>query len=72
MAVREHMITNHPHDNLFHAVPKLGIPSTPESYLVYDVSLDAEHYGRMILLNFGKNPWKATTKGRIAKTEQLA
>ena len=41
-AVRKQMITAHPHDNLFQAVPKLGIPSTLESYLLYDVSLDDE------------------------------
>ena len=39
-AVRKQMITAHPHDNLFQAVPKLGIPYTLESYLVYDVSIN--------------------------------
>ena len=34
------MITAHPHGNLFQAVPKLGIPYTLESYLVYDVSVN--------------------------------
>ena len=41
-AVRKQMIRAHRHHNLFCAVPKLGIPSMLESYLVYDVSLDAE------------------------------
>ena len=39
-AVRKQMITTHPHDNLFQAVPKLGIPSKLHSYLLYDISLD--------------------------------
>ena len=53
-AVRKQMITSHPHDNLFHAVPKLGIPQNLESYLVYDVFLnddkssDAEFHEKMI------------------------
>ena len=43
-AVRKQMIAAHPHDNLFQAVPKLGIPYTLEPYLVYDVSLNDNDY----------------------------
>ena len=43
-AVRKQMITAHPQDNLFQAVPKLGIPLTLESYLVYDRSVNDDDY----------------------------
>ena len=43
-AVRKHMITARPHDNLFQAVPKLGIPSILKSYLVYDISVNDDDY----------------------------
>ena len=43
-AVRKQMITAHPHDNLFQTVPKLGIPSILESYLVYDISVNDDDY----------------------------
>ena len=39
------MVTAHPHDNLFQAVPKLGIPSMLESYLRHDVFLDKDFEG---------------------------
>ena len=39
-AVRKHMISARPHNNLIEAVSKLKIPDMLESYLVYDVFLD--------------------------------
>ena len=42
-SIRDHLIKTDPHRNLFLAVPKLDIPSSLSSYLLYDVSLDDEY-----------------------------
>ena len=39
-AVRKHLINIDPHENLFHRVPKLGLPSALQKYLLYNVSRD--------------------------------
>ena len=41
--IRDHLIKTDPHRSLFLAVPKLDIPSSPSSYLLYGVSLDDEY-----------------------------
>ena len=39
-AIRKHLIDLDPHENLFNRIPKLGLPSLVNEYLLYDVSLD--------------------------------
>ena len=38
-AIRNHLVTLNPHSNLFHRIPQLGLPSTLNSYLLYDMTL---------------------------------
>ena len=38
--IRKHLIELDPHENLFHRVPRLGLPSALMKYLLYNVSLD--------------------------------
>ena len=42
-SIRDHLIKTNRNRNLFIAVPKLDIPSSLASYLLYDVSLDDEY-----------------------------
>ena len=42
-SIRDHLIKTDRHRNLFLSVPKLDIPSSLSSYLLYDVSLDDEY-----------------------------
>ena len=50
--VRNQMIKAHPHDNLFLAVPKLGIPSELQSYLLYHMSLDDKNNEKFLRKKF--------------------
>ena len=40
--IRNHLIELDPHENLFHRVPKLGLPSALSEYLLFNVSLNTE------------------------------
>ena len=39
-AIRKHLIKLNPHENLFGRIPKLGLPSSVEEYLLYNMSLE--------------------------------
>ena len=39
-AIRKHLIDLDPHDNLFNRIPKLGLPSLVNEYLLYNMSLE--------------------------------
>ena len=68
-AVRKQMIRTHRHDNLFQAIPRLGIPSMLELYLVYDVSLDAECYSMEDFVKFWKKPVERDELGEDTEDE---
>ena len=40
--IRNHLIELDPHENLFHRVPKLGLPSALSEYLLFNVSMNTE------------------------------
>ena len=40
--VREHLLELNPHGNLFHRVPKLGLPKFLTNFMLYNVSLERE------------------------------
>ena len=68
-AVRKQMIRAHRHHNLFHAVPKLGIPSSLEAYLVYDVSLDAECCKKDDFVKFLEEPVESDSEDATSEDE---
>ena len=44
--IRKHLVVNNAGQNLFASVPQLGLPSTLEKYLLYEVSLEDIMNGR--------------------------
>ena len=41
--IRNHLLRVHPHFNLFERVPKLGLPSSLTSYILYDQSVNVKN-----------------------------
>ena len=40
--IRKHLLKLDPHENLFHRVPRLGLPTLISDYLLYNQTLDDE------------------------------
>ena len=40
ITIRKRLVNVHPHQNLFHVVPQLGLPSLVAEYLLYDMSIE--------------------------------
>ena len=39
-AIRKHLLDIDPHGNLFHRIPKIGLPSVLDRYVLFDMSID--------------------------------
>ena len=42
-AIRKHLLDIDPHGNLFHRIPKIGLPSVLNEYVLFDMSIDNDN-----------------------------